>query len=45
MQGPVRGILAGLAAWKLGGGLISLSSFSYSGCLENAKKRKMDNGK
>jgi hypothetical protein len=23
MQGPVRGILAGLAAWKLGGGLIS----------------------
>lgn len=23
MQGPVRGILAGLAAWKLGSGLIS----------------------
>ena len=23
MQGPLRGILAGLAAWKLGGGLIS----------------------
>ena len=24
MNGPVRGILAGLAAWKLGGGLISM---------------------
>lgn len=23
MQGPLRGILAGLAAWKLGGGCIS----------------------
>lgn len=23
MQGPLRGILAGAAAWKLGGGLIS----------------------
>jgi hypothetical protein len=24
MEGPVRGILAGLAAWKLGGGLFSM---------------------
>ena len=24
MQGPLRGILAGVAAWKLGGGLISM---------------------
>ena len=23
MQGPLRGILAGVAAWKLGGGCIS----------------------
>ena len=23
MEGPLRGILAGAAAWKLGGGLIS----------------------
>jgi hypothetical protein len=23
MQGPLRGIIAGLAAWKLGGGCIS----------------------
>ncbi len=23
MQGPLRGILAGAAAWKLGGGLVS----------------------
>ncbi len=23
MEGPVKGILAGIAAWKLGGGLIS----------------------
>lgn len=23
MQGPLRGILAGIAAWKLGGGCIS----------------------
>lgn len=23
MQGPLRGILAGIGAWKLGGGIIS----------------------
>lgn len=40
MQGPLRGLLAGIAAWKLGGGCVStvliflvvFYLLGYSGC-------------